>query len=338
MVKSKLTVFGIALLGVSVWLGGCVLEWPAENVDEYVNWPIVNDSHSGREPIQPIPLEVHFDQARVRLGDQLFHDPRLSHDNTITCASCHDLEKGGTDQVAYSLGIQGAVGSINTPTVFNSGLNIRQFWDGRARTLEDQIDGPTQHPREMGSTWPEIIGKLKQDPSYREAFSEIYPEGITEHSIKNAIATFEQSLLTPNSRFDQFLRGDQHAITAFEKKGYSFFKTYGCVACHQGANVGGNLFQQFGLFGNYFADNESLSKSKDKGNSHDGHRHLVKVPSLRVAALTPPYFHDGSASTLKEAVRAMGTYQLRRNLTEDEINAIVAFLRTLTGEYKGRAL
>ena len=337
-IKRYLTILCLVFLGGSGFLGGCVAEAPLGEVEAFLAVSLPTDSKSGIEPIQPIALDTAFDQRKVALGDRLFHDPTLSHDNTIACSSCHSLSQGGTDQAFRSIGINGAVGGINTPTVFNSGLNIRQFWDGRVRTLEEQIDGPTQHPAEMGSSWPEIIGKLHQDPSYPETFAAIYPEGITEHTIKNAIATFERSLLTRNSRFDQFLRGNQHAITPLEKTGYLFFKNYGCVACHQGASVGGNLFQRFGLFGNYFAQRGKRRNSKVQKGGHEGHSHLVKVPSLRVAVLTPPYFHDGSASTIQDAIKAMGKYQLRRNLTEEEVKAIVAFLHTLPGQYLGKDL
>ncbi|WP_454061876.1 cytochrome-c peroxidase [Candidatus Nitrospira salsa] len=326
------------LLGVSLVLSGCSPESTSQDVESYLAVSLSLDSNNDLEPIQPIPLTISLDQQKVRLGDRLFHDPRLSHDNTIACSSCHDLTKGGTDQAYRSTGIKGAIGGINTPTVFNSGLNIRQFWDGRANTLEDQIDGPTQHPAEMGSTWPEIIGKLQQDESYAKDFSTIYADGMTAATIKNAIATFEHSLLTPHSRFDQYLRGEQDAITSLEKRGYALFKNYGCVACHQGANVGGNLFQQFGLFTDKDTGDDRVDRSPAKTDDHENHRHMVKVPSLRVAVLTPPYFHDGSAATLPDAVRKMARVQLGRHLTEKEIAAIVAFLYTLPGQYQGHDL
>jgi len=326
------------LLGVSLVLSGCGPESTSRDVESYLAVSLSLDSNNDLEPIQPIPLTISLDQQKVRLGDRLFHDPRLSHDNTIACSSCHDLRKGGTDQAYRSTGIKGAIGGINTPTVFNSGLNIRQFWDGRANTLEDQIDGPTQHPAEMGSTWPEIIGKLQQDESYAKDFSTIYADGMTAATIKNAIATFEHSLLTPHSRFDQYLRGERDAITSLEKRGYALFKNYGCVACHQGANVGGNLFQQFGLFTDKDTGDDRVDRSQAKTDDHENHRHMVKVPSLRVAVLTPPYFHDGSAATLPDAVRKMARVQLGRHLTEEEIAAIVAFLYTLPGQYQGHDL
>ncbi|MCA9471953.1 MAG: cytochrome-c peroxidase [Nitrospirales bacterium] len=296
------------------------------------------------EPIQPIPTSWALDSRKVALGEKLFSDPRLSHSNTVACASCHNLEAGGTDQAFRSIGIGGALGDINTPTVYNSGLNVRQFWDGRAHTLEDQIEGPIQHSKEMGSTWQEIIHKLKTDPMYVEIFEALYHDGISRDTIKHAIATFERSLLTPNSRFDRYLQGNHSVLTEQEKQGYALFKEYGCSACHQGANVGGNMFQKFGVTGDYYKEQRYGQKdknSKEPSITHDSHRHqnrLYKVPSLRMAVLTPPYFHDGSASTLEQAVRVMAQYQLGRSLNQEQIDAIVAFLYTLPGTYKGKQL
>ncbi|WP_447968045.1 cytochrome-c peroxidase [Nitrospira sp. M1] len=330
--------FAYVFLGYSLFLSGCGVETSYGDVESYLSVSMTIDSKNDIEPIQPIPLLKTLNPLKVSLGERLFHDPRLSHDNTIACASCHDLAKGGTDQAYRSIGINGAVGGINTPTVFNSGLNVRQFWDGRARTLEDQIDGPTQHPAEMGSTWPEIIEKLQQDAGYQKIFGMLYVDGITPETVKDAIATFERSLLTPHSRFDQYLRGDHDAITAFEKKGYSLFKGYGCVACHQGANIGSNLFQRFEVVEHKNNSGDSASSYQEQNRAHDKHRHFVKVPSLRLAVLTPPYFHDGSAQTIEEAVQLMGQYQLKRVLTEAEVEAIVAFLYTLPGQYQGQLL
>ncbi len=333
-----LSIFSAVLVGGSLVLSGCSAEPSVNLAESYLSVSVSIDPKSDVEPIQPIPFPKALNPQKVALGDRLFHEARLSHDNTIACSSCHDLAKGGTDQAYRSIGINGQMGGINTPTVYNSGLNIRQFWDGRARTLEDQIDGPTQHPAEMGSNWPEIIGKIQKDPSYQKAFSAIYSEGITPTTIKNAIATFERSLLTTNSRFDQYLQGNKQAITDLEQKGYSLFNEYGCVACHQGANVGGNLFQKFGVFGHKDTAPKKYRNPQGKKNEHEGHTHMVKVPSLRMAVLTPPYFHDGSAATLQVAVRMMGQYQLRRQLTEEEITAIVAFLQTLSGQQHGHVL
>jgi cytochrome c peroxidase len=294
------------------------------------------------EPIQPLPLEVNLDRHKVDLGNQLFHDPRLSGNNTISCASCHNLNRGGTDRLVVSIGINDQKGILNAPTVFNSSFNFKQFWNGRADTLEEQIDSPIHSHREMGSSsWSEIIKKLKQSPEYKASFKSLYPDGITSDNIKNAIATFERSLITPNSRFDRFLRGDEKALSFSEKDGYQLFKSSGCASCHQGINLGGNLFQSLGLFGDYFKDRGNITEA-DLGRYNvtkdDRDRYVFKVPSLRNIAITSPYFHDGSIKTLVEAVKIMGKYQLGRELSEKDINSIVRFLIALTGEYQGELL
>lgn len=286
-----------------------------------------------QEPIQPLPT-VQLDAAKVALGKRLFHEPRLSRDNTIACASCHGLDQGGVDRLRVSKGVGGAEGGINAPTVFNSGLNFRQFWDGRATSLEEQADGPVHAAPEMASSWPAIIAKLQQAPEYARAFAAVYPVGITAQTIKDALATFERSLVTP-SRFDRYLRGDATAITAEEKQGYDLFKSYGCIACHQGVNVGGNMFQYFGVMGNYFQERGKITEA-DYGRYNvtkkEQDRFMFKVPSLRNVALTPPYFHDGTATTLEEAVVVMAKYQLGRTVPERDRSLIIHFLRSLTGE------
>src|SRR5581483_1730299 len=185
------------------------------------------------EPIKPLPEKIDLDGRKVALGRILFHDKRLSKDNSIACASCHDLAKGGVDGRQTALGIGGQVGPINTPTVLNSGLNFRQFWNGRAASLEEQAAGPVHNPGEMGSNWKEVLGKLGQDRKLISQFDSIYSDGMKPGNIQDAIATFERSLITP-SRFDRYLRGDSGAITEEERSGYQMFKNYGCIACHQG--------------------------------------------------------------------------------------------------------
>ncbi|HEY6330919.1 MAG TPA: cytochrome-c peroxidase, partial [Blastocatellia bacterium] len=284
------------------------------------------------------PREVHLDGAKVALGQMLFNDPRLSRDGTVSCSTCHALTTGGCDRRDTSIGINGQAGPINAPTVFNSGANFKQFWDGRAETLEDQIDGPVQAAREMGSTWPEVIANVSKSSVYVASFSALYGDGIQPRNVKDAIATFERSLITPDSRFDQYLRGDKEALDSQEKRGYEIFKSYGCISCHQGVNVGGNMFQTFGVMADYFADRGHITKA-DLGRYNvtgdENDRYVFKVPSLRNVELTAPYFHDGSAPTLESAVRVMGQYQLGRRLSEDEINGLVKFLKTLTGTYNG---
>lgn len=259
----------------------------------------------------------------------------------MACAGCHELSKGGGDALRHSVGIDGQRGDVNAPTVFNSGFNFRQFWNGRAESLEDQIDGPVHNPKELGSIWPEIIAKLKQDPEYAAEFSALYRDGIQSGNIKDAIATFERSLITPNSRFDQHLRGDRNALTQDEIKGYQLFKSYGCIACHQGVNVGGNLYERLGVMRDYFKERGNiapadLGRFAVTGKPED--RHVFKVPSLRNVAVTAPYFHDGSLTTLKQVVVIMGEYQLGISIPPGDVALIVRFLHTLTGEYDGKPL
>jgi cytochrome c peroxidase len=290
--------------------------------------------------IEPIPLSSGQDARKVALGEALFLDKRLSGDDTVSCASCHVLSLaryGGADGKRVSVGVLGAKGGINAPTVFNSGLNFRQFWDGRAATLEDQVNGPVQAGNEMGSTWEQVVKKLSSDAGMVAKFKAIYPDGVSSGNIRDAIATFERSLLTPNSRFDQFLRGSKSALSADELKGYQLFKSYGCIACHQGVNIGGNMYQTLGAMGDYFADRGNVTEA-DLGRFNvtksGKDKHLFKVPSLRNVAVTGPYFHDGSANSLDEAVDVMFKYQLGRMATRQDRELIVKFLLTLTGEYK----
>jgi cytochrome c peroxidase len=293
------------------------------------------------EPIKPVPTENKLNPAKVALGDRLFHDKRLSRDNSMACASCHDLERGGVDGSPFSVGIGGAVGGINAPTVYNAALNFRQFWDGRAASLEEQAAGPVHNPIEMGSNWPEVLAKLNKDQAVVGEFKKLYPDGMTPKNIQDAIAVFERSLVTPNARFDKYLRGDKAALNGDEVRGYQLFKSYGCVACHQGVNVGGNMFQTFGVMGDYFGKRGNPQPS-DLGRYNvtkaESDKHVFKVPSLRNVALTAPYFHDGSAQTLQEAVDVMFKYQLGRPAAPQDKELIVKFLNTLTGERNGKSL
>lgn len=291
--------------------------------------------------VQPLPEEVELNPDKVALGERLFHDVRLSGNDSVACSSCHALNSGGVDNRVHSLGVNGAEGNINAPTVFNSGFNFVQFWDGRAATLEEQIEGPVNNPKEMASNWPQVIAKLSGDAGIADQFSRLYRDRITPTNIKDAIATFERSLVTPNSRFDKYLRGDQAALSDNEKRGFELFLSYGCASCHQGVNLGGNMFEKMGLMGDYFADRGSPTAA-DMGRyqlDHTEHSmHEFKVPSLRNVARTAPYFHDGSAQTMQQAVIIMARYQLGRPMPEKDVDAIVAFLESLTGEYKGKPL
>jgi cytochrome c peroxidase len=336
--------------GTSRWLLGGVIICIAVGVVSLRSWtsavtlqaePRATRPAESNEPIQPIEAIPNLDPRKVALGQKLFGDPQLSHDNQISCATCHILQSGGADGKARSIGIHGAVGIINAPTVLNSGLNFRQFWDGRVATLEDQVEVPILSGIEMGSAWPEVLTKLSASNDYSQRFQEIYRDGVQREHVKDAIAEFERSLTTPNSRFDRYLRHDPSALTSRELEGYELFKSLGCASCHQGMGIGGNMYQRMAVTLPYVADKVQLTlvdrgRFNVTGNPRD--MYMFKVPSLRNVALTAPYFHDGSAATLEEAVRAIGKYQLRRPLSDRHVELIVAFLKTLTGELNGKPL
>jgi cytochrome c peroxidase len=293
------------------------------------------------EPIQPIPTLIALDLPKVALGEKLFQDTRLSQTNQVSCLSCHSFTLGGADRLSHSVGINGASTKVNTPTVFNARFNFRLNWNGEFENLSDHLDALMTNPKTMGIQWPEAIQSLQQLPEYVQSFDRIYPDGLTQFNIEDAIVAYELSLNTPNARFDRFLQGDKKALTASEKEGYRLFKDYGCISCHQGMNVGGNLFQPFGVIGNYFTDRGQIATA-DLGRFNitqkEADRHVFRVPSLRNVALTPPYFHDGSAKTLEQAIAVMTKYQLGRPLEKEQIELIAQFLRTLTGEYRGKPL
>ena len=274
----------------------------------------------GTEPITPIPLPPALDPKRIALGEQLFYDPRLSHNNRRSCAFCHDVRTNGASAAARDQTPDGMALALNTPTIFNAALSFRLNWEGNYRSLEPHTEHILNNPEIMASGVGEVLNKLLEDPGTARAFRQAYGRDPDREGFLDAIASYERSLLTPGSRFDRWLEGDRGALTAEELSGYQLFKSLGCISCHQGVNVGGNLFQRHGIF-------HPLGSPKPE---------LLRVPSLRNVATTPPYFHDGSAETLPEAVKAMGFAQLDRVLTEEQITAIVAFLNTLTGAYQGR--
>jgi len=282
---------------------------------------------TANEPITPLPQSVKVDQAKAKLGQALFFDPILSHDGTISCATCHDLHNGGDNGIKFSFGINGQEGSINAPTVYNAVFNFRQDWDGKAKDLQEQAAGPIENPVEMGAHFQEVIQKLKKS-KYKKRFDAIYKDGITKENITDAIAEYEKTLITPNSRFDKYLRGDKNALTKNEKEGYELFKSKGCVSCHNGKNIGGNLYSKFGIFEE--AGSKWLGRYNVTHKERD--KFFFKVPSLRNVARTAPYFHDGRTYDLKKAVEIMSQYQLGRHITKEEITKITAFLQSLNGE------
>ncbi|WP_232507816.1 cytochrome-c peroxidase [Ghiorsea bivora] len=293
------------------------------------------------EPIVPIVAPEGLQQAKVSLGKKLFFETRLSADGSISCASCHDLDFGGVDNNIASIGIDGKKGSMNAPTVFNSALNFRQFWNGRVKTLEEQVPFPLQDKLEMGNTWNNVLRFLQQDEDYNVSFERIYDDGVTQDNVTNAIAEFERSLTLVDSRFDLYLKGDASAISADEKKGYQLFKDYGCVACHQGAALGGNMFQKFGVLENYFVDRDRAIQTVDLGRfnqtNNEEDKYVFKVPSLRMVMQTAPYFHDGSEQSLDEVIKIMAKYQLGREIPDADIRFIKRFFNTLAGVYQGQA-
>jgi len=283
------------------------------------------------EPIQPIqPANVN-NPKHVELGKKLYFDPRLSRSGFISCNSCHNLSMGGTDNLKTSIGHNWSKGPINSPTVLNSSLNLAQFWDGRAADLKEQAAGPIANPGEMAFTHELAIDMLGSIPAYVEEFKAAFGKNeITINEVTLAIAAFEETLKTPNSRFDLWLRGDDNAISATELAGYNLFKSRGCIACHNGEGVGGNSFQKMGLVEPYLAT--SLAEGRFAVTGNDADRFNFKVPTLRNVELTYPYFHDGEANTLREAVDVMGRLQLGKQFTDEENSQIVAFLKTLTGD------
>lgn len=283
------------------------------------------------EPIQPIEPATITEPEKVELGKKLWFDPRLSRSGFISCNSCHNLSMGGSDNLPTSIGHNWQEGPINSPTVLNSSLNVAQFWDGRAANLQEQAGGPISNPMEMASTHVLALDVISSIPEYRQEFAAIYKsDEITIDNVTDAIAVFEETLVTPNSRFDQWLKGDDDALSAEELAGYNTFKNVGCVACHNGPAAGGTSFQRMGVVKPYNTKNPAEGRIAVTGA--DGDRFNFKVPTLRNVELTYPYFHDGAYWKLEDAVDVMGRLQLGREMKEDEINNVVAFLKTLTGD------
>ena len=279
--------------------------------------------------ITPIPLKVtDVNPAKVKLGKKLFFDPILSKNNTIACVNCHILSDGGDDNRQFSIGINGQIGNINSPTVFNARYNFVQFWNGRAKDLQDQAKGPIENPIEMGNTFSNLIKTLKNSP-YKAEFDSIYKDGITKENITDAIAEYKKTLITPDAPFDKYLRGDKNAITKIQKEGYELFKSKGCISCHNGINIGGNLYAKFGVFKQ--AKSKSLGRYEVTKNPLD--KYFFKVPTLRNIARTSPYLHDGRYKTLNDVVKFMIEYQLGRKAKQEDIDKIVAFLVSLTGKF-----
>jgi len=284
------------------------------------------------ELITPIPQSIKYNKPKAKLGKKLFYDTLLSKNGTVSCASCHIIEAGGDDDLPVSTGINGQKGSRNAPTVLNAVFNFTQFWDGRAKDLKEQAYGPVENPVEMGDSWDNVVKKIKNNKFYSEEFNKLYKDGVTKENITDAIAEYEKTLITPNSPFDRYLRGEKRAINIKAKIGFKLFKSYGCISCHNGVNLGGNLYQKMGIF--------SKIKPKDKGRFEVTHNkndlYYFKVPSLRNIAKTAPYMHDGSVKTLSGAIAIMLKFQLGINkVNKKDIKYIEEFLKTLSADVKG---
>ncbi len=312
MKQKKLAVVGCALVAIAT---GVSAAWAAPK----------------KEPIQPIAPVKEINLAVAELGKKLFFDPRLSKSGFISCNSCHNLSMGGTDNIKTSIGHKWNQGPINAPTVLNSSLNLAQFWDGRAKDLQEQAGGPIANPGEMAFTHELAVDVLQSIPGYVVEFQQVFgTDKIDINDVTKAIATFEETLVTPNSRFDQWLLGDDSALSSTELAGYQLFKQSGCVACHNGPAVGGTSYQKMGVVAPYKTTSKAEGRFAVTGKDSD--RFKFKVPTLRNIELTYPYFHDGEAATLTEAVDVMGRLQLGKTFTDDEKAKIVAFLKSLTGE------
>lgn len=286
---------------------------------------------SAVEPIAPLPTEPEgVDIAKARVGRMLFLDPILSSDQKISCHSCHSLDHGGADPRDVSVGAYERKGEIQSPSIYNARYNFRQFWNGRASDLKEQLSGPLHNPAEMDMTSELIERRLNNSTFYREQFKEAYGIAyITAGDVMDALVEFEKALVTPNSRFDRFLRGEK-VLSAEERKGYATFKSLGCITCHNGINIGANTFQKMGLFREYPYNEKYQDRSALTKNAL--HKNVFKVPTLRNITQSAPYFHDASAKTLEEAVTTMARYNLGISIAPEERDLIIAFLQTLEGE------
>lgn len=297
---------------------------------------------SAQQVFKPIPSAVPAvkDNAvtheKVELGKMLFFDPRLSASQIISCNSCHNLSTGGVDAGPTSIGHAWQKGPRRAPTVLDAVFNIAQFWDGRAEDLKAQAKGPIQASVEMNATPALVETTLRSMPGYVEQFKKAFPQEaspVTFDNVTKAIEAFEATLITPGSRFDQFLEGDANALNAQEKEGLKLFMAKGCSACHNGINVGGTAYFPFGVIEKPGAD---ILPPNDKGRfavtKTASDEYVFRAGPLRNVALRAPYFHSGQVWSLQQAVAIMGASQLGQKLTDQEENLIVAFLETLTGE------
>ena len=309
-----------------------------EKKSEYTELQKKSKTFFGELPLVAENKNNPITEEKVVLGKSLYFDTILSKNKTQSCNTCHNLDTYGVDNLPTSPGDgKGTLGTRNSPTTLNAALHIAQFWDGREPDVEAQAGGPVLNPVEMGmASEKEVVQRLSKEDKYKQMFAKAFPEDkdpITYDNMKKAIGVFERKLITP-SKFDDYINGNDEALNKTEKEGLQLFFDKGCTTCHSGNALGGNIFQKFGIFGDYW----ELTKSKkvDTGKfevtKNEGDKYIFKAPSLRNIEKTYPYFHDGSVQDLNEAVKIMGKAQLNHDLTDQEVDKIVAFLNTLTGE------
>lgn len=285
--------------------------------------------------IQVIPITTELDASNVALGEKLFRDNNFSKNKSQACITCHSIDLDQQSHRKTYKGFKKVVGMLNTPTVYNARYNFRQFWNGRVKTLEEAVDDHVSDKSIFNNDWENIISRLKKVPDYVKAFNNNFDNGITQANIESSLKSYIDSLITPNAPFDLYLQGNEKAISKNAIKGYEIFKEYGCISCHQGINIGGNLYQKMGIYKNYFENKEFISQAdlglyNVTGDNND--KFVFKVPALRNVARTSPYLHDGSAEDLKAVIKVMAEYQVGRPMDDEDIGYVIEFLNTLNGE------
>ena len=328
----------VALLLVAAWLASTWLNAREDERDPQTALrmqQLVMGVYRGA--VRPLPRSAPVAPEKLALGRKLFNDAKLSGDGSRSCAGCHPLDKGGSDHLAHPVGQQGNDGNLKTPSIFNTAFNYAHFSDGRALALEDQVRVSLTDPVQNGAALEDVLKYLKGNPGYRADFTRIYQHAPDQAAVIDALASFERTLITPDSRFDRYLRGDPTALNAAQQRGYERFQSYGCISCHQGINLGGNMNAKLGVMNDYFAGREDIrrvdfGRFNLTGAAED--RHYFRVPSLRNVALNAPYFHDGSVPTLRHAVQLMSYYQLGRDIRGQDLEDILSFLETLNGDYQ----
>jgi cytochrome c peroxidase len=313
------------------------LDWIYNQLSTNYSYPYPSEEYPF-EPVSPVPDFVPYDADKAALGELLFHDTRLSVANTMSCATCHNLRTAGVDNLDFSTGVYNQPVTSTTLSVFNTVFHAFYFRNGNAHTLQDQAYQTLLDPVKMGNdSIDRIIAVLTEDSTLTTRFLASYPSGYSDTTITDALAEFHKTLVTPNSAFDCYLKGEVGAIGQQAQKGYHLFKKFGCATCHNGTAIGGTSFEFMGVANDYFRDTRQIAL-EDMGRysvtSLPCDMHRFKVPGLRNIALTYPYFHDASARTLQDAVAEMAYYQRDKKLSKKQVRAIVSFLNTLTGTYR----